>query len=36
MPFEWHLYLQGAYNFIIEFDFDTENRDFGYMYALEY
>lgn len=36
MPYEWHLFLQNSYNFIIEFEFDTETKGHGYFYALEY
>ena len=36
MPYDSHVYLQGSYNFIMEFDFDTETKGHGYMYAVEF
>lgn len=35
-PYEFHFYLQRAYNIILEFDFYDEKKGFGYMYAVEY
>lgn len=34
-PFCTHLYLEGNYNFIMEFTFWDEKRGSGYMYAME-
>lgn len=34
-PFEIHLYLQGEYNFIMEFDFFNDKVGNGYMYLSE-
>ena len=34
--FNWQFFLGGAYNFIMEFQFDTENSGVGYMFAVEY
>lgn len=36
MSFDWHLFLQKTYNFIMEFEFDTERKGHGYMYAVEF
>ena len=35
-PYEWQLFLQNAYNFIMEFDFYDENKGFGYFYIIEF
>lgn len=35
-PYEWQLFLQKAYNFILEFDFWDENKGFGYLYIKEF
>ena len=35
MPYDWQMYLQGSYNFILEFQFDDETTGYGYMYAFE-
>ena len=35
LPFEMQIFLQGSYNFIMEFEFDTEKKGHGYMYAVE-
>lgn len=34
--YDWQMYLQNAYNFIMEFQFDDDNKGFGYMYAVEF
>ena len=34
--FDVQYFLEKAYNFIMEFQFDTENKGFGYMYAVEF
>ena len=34
-PFNFHFYLEGTYNFIMEFDFWDEKTGNGYMYAYE-
>lgn len=36
MPYDLQYYFQKAYNFIMEFQFDTDTKGFGYMYAMEY
>ena len=36
MPRDLQYYLQKSYNFIMEFEFDTETKGHGYMYAIEY
>ena len=36
MPYDMHLFLQGAYNFIMEFEFDDEKIGHGYLYVTEY
>lgn len=36
LPFEWQFFLQGAYNFILEFDFWDDKTGFGYCYIHEY
>ena len=35
MPYDMQMYLQGAYNFILEFEFDDEKRGHGYMFMME-
>lgn len=35
-PYNWQLFLQNSYNFIMEFDFWDENKGFGYLYIKEY
>lgn len=35
-PFNWHMYSRGAYNFIMEFEFDDEKRGHGYLYIVEF
>ena len=34
-PYETQLYLEGSYNFILEFTFNDDKRGFGYMYLDE-
>lgn len=34
--FDWQMFLGKCYNFILEFQFDTENKGYGYMYAVEF
>lgn len=34
-PYNFHLYFKNSYNFIMEFDFYTENEGFGYLYIKE-
>ena len=36
MPYDLQYYLRNAYNFIIEFQFETETKGYGYMYAMEF
>lgn len=37
MPYDWQLFLSGAYNFIMEYEFgSTDKNGWGYFYALEY
>lgn len=36
LPYDLQYYLQGAYNFILEFEYDTETKGHGYMYAMEF
>lgn len=36
MPYDWQMFLQDAYNFIMEFEFDTETKGHGYLYVVEY
>jgi hypothetical protein len=36
MPYDWQLYLERAYNFILEFQFDDEKTGYGYMYLVEF
>lgn len=35
MPFDFHQYLDGSYNFIMEFTFWDDKVGFGYLYAYE-
>lgn len=35
-PFDCQMFLQNAYNFIMEFEYDTETRGHGYLYVVEY
>ena len=35
-PYDLQYYFQKAYNFIMEFQFDSETKGCGYMYALEF
>ena len=35
-PYEYQLFLAGAYNFIMEFDFYDETKGFGYLFMVEY
>lgn len=34
--FDWQLFLEKAYNFIMEFQFDTENKGTGYLFMVEF
>lgn len=34
-PYNWKMYLEGKYNCIMEFEFDTETKGHGYFYAVE-
>lgn len=36
MPYDFQIYLEDTYNFIMEFEFDTETKGHGYFYLLEY
>ena len=36
MSYDYHLYLEKSYNFIMEFQFDDDNRGWGYMYIVEW
>ena len=37
MPYDWQLALSGAYNFIMEYEFgSTDKNGWGYFYAIEY
>ena len=36
MPYDLQYYLSKAYNFIMEFQFDTDTKGCGYMYATEF
>lgn len=36
LPYDWQLYLQNSYNFIMEFDFFDEKSGHGYLYIVEY
>lgn len=35
-PYDWQLFYSGAYNFIMEFNFDDDKRGWGYLYCIEY
>lgn len=35
-PYQMQLFLSGAYNFILEFEFDTDKKGHGYCYAVEF
>lgn len=35
-PWKMQLFLEHAYNFILEFDFDTSKKGTGYLYAIEF
>lgn len=35
-PYDIQLFLQNTYNFIMQFEFDTDKKGFGYMYVVEY
>ena len=35
-PYEWQLFLQDNYNFIMEFDFMDKKSGHGYLYIVEY
>lgn len=35
-PYDYHYFITGAYNFIMEFDFDDDKSGHGYLYAVEY
>lgn len=35
-PYQMQMFLSGAYNFILEFEFDTDKRGTGYFYAVEF
>lgn len=35
-PYEFQIFLQNTYNFILEFEFDKDNKGHGYMYAVEF
>lgn len=34
--YEWQMFFGNAYNFIMEFQFDDENKGFGYLFAVEF
>lgn len=36
MPYDLQYYFQKAYNFIMEFQFDTDTKGCGYLYMMEY
>lgn len=36
MPYDFQMYLQNTYDFIMEFEFDTEIKGHGYLYAIEF
>ena len=36
MPYDTQYYLQNSYNFIMEFQFDTATKGYGYLYMTEY
>ena len=35
-PYDYQLFLAGAYNFIMEFDFYDDTKGFGYLFMTEY
>lgn len=35
-PYQMQLFLSGAYNFILEFEFDSDKKGTGYLYAVEF
>lgn len=35
-PYDYQLFLAGAYNFIMEFDFWDDTKGFGYLFMVEY
>lgn len=35
-PYQMQMFLSGAYNFILEFEFDTDKKGTGYFYAVEF
>ena len=35
-PYDYQVFLQNNYNFIMEFDFWDENSGHGYLYIVEY
>ena len=34
-PYNFHLYFKNSYNFIMEYDFYTDDEGFGYLYINE-
>lgn len=36
MPYRWQTFLAGSYNFVLEFQFYTEEKGSGYLYLMEY
>lgn len=36
MPYDMQMYMQNSYNIIMEFQFDTETKGYGYLYMVEY
>ena len=35
-PYDHHLFLSNAYNFIMEFEYDTDSKGHGYLYIVEF
>lgn len=35
-PYQMQMFLSGAYNFILEFEFDSDKKGTGYFYAVEF
>ena len=35
LPYDWHLYAEGLYNFIMEFEYWDDTKGWGYCYAVE-
>ena len=35
-PYKIQMFLASAYNFILEFDFDTDKKGSGYLFAVEF